>query len=178
MEKGIAFSIIVFLLIMFIGILLTYLIEAFVSPTESTPDRLLDEIFKKIKLKNSDKFIDLGSGTGAVLVEAAKFCNNVNGYELSMILGLISIVRIIIYKFSHKTKTKFNVEVDSFIDQKLEEYNVMYCNLPQVALDHFESNANKLLKTGCRIFTFENSFKQLKPIETYTLSNGKKLYEY
>ena len=80
----------VILLLIFLSMFVTYIIELFVSSTESTPKEDIDEIVKRIKAQAGESIADLGSGTGKFLLAVTK-ANDIRGvgFEFSPILAFL-----------------------------------------------------------------------------------------
>ncbi len=58
-----------------------------------TPRKKVVEALELVELGRDDVFYDLGCGTGAVLVEAAKRCDHVRGIEVEPIRWLVARIR-------------------------------------------------------------------------------------
>lgn len=181
MGRGVIFSITIIVVLLVLGVLLTGLIEAFVSSTKSTPSSVIDEILKLMKLKKGDKFADLGMGRGRVLIRAIQTADvKVYGFEMSPILAWMARFELWASRLMQKNKGKYELIVDNFLTQdQFKDFNgKVYCYLPQPVLDVLELEVPKLLKNGAMIYTYELGFKKIKPTKVYTLSNQKKLFVY
>jgi len=169
----------VILFLIFLSIFLTYIIELFVSTTESTPKEDMDEIVKKIKAQVGESVADLGSGTGQFLLAITKAKDiKAVGFEFSPILAILSNFKRIIHKIFTKGKYHFSIEVADFLGQDLKPYDILYGYLPQTIIDAFERKANQALKDGSRIYLYKAHFKKIPSRAEYELPSGEKLYEY
>lgn len=95
------------LIIIFYTIYIIYLQllpGAFYYPTT---DKTVETIFRNIKLKSNDVFIDLGSGDGRIIIAAAQKNIKSIGYELDPILVKKSRQKINQLKLSQFTEIKF-----------------------------------------------------------------------
>jgi len=169
----------VILLLIFLSMFVTYIIELFVSSTESTPKEDIDEIVKRIKAQAGESIADLGSGTGKFLlaVTKAKDIRGV-GFEFSPILAFLSNFYRFIFKIFTKGRYHFTIEVADFLSQDLQSYDILYGYLPQTIVDAFERKANQALKEGTRIYLYKAHFNRIPARAEYKLPSGTILYEY
>ncbi len=70
----------------------------FGAPYVPTRQVDVEEIFKNIQFKKNAKFVDLGSGDGKLVLQAAQLGYNATGYEINPILWAISSYRVRKYK--------------------------------------------------------------------------------
>jgi len=181
MERGLIFSLTIIIVLFLFGVLLTALIEAFVSSTKSTPNEVIDEIIKIMKLKKGEKFADLGMGRGRVLIRAIQSADiKVYGFEMSPVLAWLARFELWASRLTRKSKGKYELIVDNFLtqDQFKDFDGKIYCYLPQPVLNVLEPEVPQLLKKGAIIYSYELGFKDIKPSKVYTLSNKKNLFVY
>lgn len=178
-SNGFALTLIIMLIILFVGVVLTYIIQMSVSSISSTPKEIVPEIIDKFGITANTVFADLGAGMGNVIFPVAERKNiKCVAIELSPILGYLMLIRKLDYRFFKKKKLKVEIIVDNFISQDMKGIDIMYCNIPKRILNTFEKRIDKLLDQGKTIFTYQNQFNNHKPEKVYTLSDETKMYRY
>lgn len=179
MQNGITFIILLLSIFVFFTIVLSYFIHVFISPSTETPKSVRKEITNLMKIKSTDTVMDLGSGSGSILVEIAYITGaKCLGYDISPIMVFFARIRTIIHKLFKRQKLNISFEVGDFFRQDLSKGDIFYIHQPKVLLKYFEKIAYKLVKNGHRVFCYETGFPTLKPIVETKLTNGKTLFEY
>jgi ubiquinone/menaquinone biosynthesis C-methylase UbiE len=184
MQNGITFIILLLSLFVFLGVLLSYITHLFVSPSTETPRAVRSEIIDLLKIKSDEIVIDLGSGSGAFLIEIAKDTHaKCVGYDISPILSGYGRLKALFERIATKVRKKpakidISFEVGDFFRQDLNIADVLYLHQSARVLKHFEKKVVKQIENGQRVFCYETGFPKLKPHKTYKLSNNKILYEY
>lgn len=179
LSHGFAITILIIVVILLIGLLLTYLIQASISSLASTPKKIIDEILSKMEISKDTIFADLGAGIGNIVFTAStKYQNKNIALELSPILGYVMLLRKIKHRIINGEKHDIEIIVDNFTTQDLSKIDVMYLNLPKKIVNTFERRIDKILDQGKTIFVYQNSFNNHTPSEVFVLSNSTKLYKY
>lgn len=179
MQNGIAFIFTLLTIFVFLSIFFTYLIEIFVSPTSETPKKVRKEIIDIMNVLSSETVADLGSGSGAFLIELLVYSNAKGvGYDISPIMVIIARFKALWTRFMRKEKVSAKFDVADFFSQDYRDVDVIYLHQPPLVMKHFEKKAKKMVAAGQRVFTYETAFPELAPHKTHELNNGKKLFEY
>ena len=173
MPNGLALAICFLVILLFVAYIVSMILN-FVNPFYSTPRKVLKEILKKLNLSKDDKFVDLGSGDGRMVFAVSKKfkCTSV-GYEISPLLLIIQNLRKILFA-PFNSKIQFREE--SFFNVSLEEYDTLYCALPDALLSNLEEKFEEELKEGSKVFTYKTKLPNKKGKEI-KLKEGI-LYEY
>lgn len=176
MQRGIIFATILLYIIIFAGILLSFLVNIFLVPISFTPKSILQEILNVMNLKPSDKLYDLGSGDSRLLNLASKTeFIKATGYEISPILTYIS---KFVSRFSGKRKGVLNVVTGSFFNADLNQATHIYCYLNEKALKALTPKFKKELNQNAKVYCYKFKIPGFKPSETKILTNSEKLYIY
>lgn len=174
MTPGNILAIMILMLLFFFGIVITFIINMFFAPTYNTPQNIVEEILKIMKLKEGDTFVDLGSGDGRVVLTAAKDIKlTALGYEISPIMLMIGSVR----KLFTKRKGNVQVEVDSIFHGDITKATHIFAHLDGRTIEALESNLDQRITKGAYLFSYEYPLKR-KHTRKYKLSNGVELFRY
>ena len=151
MPNGLALAINILVVLALLSYIVSMVLNFF-SPYYSTPKKVLKDIVKKFNLKENDKFADLGCGDGRVVWEVYRtYKCSCTGYEFSP-------VQLIYIKLSKALLAPFNKKIqfieEDFFKVNLEEYAVIYCNLPKDMLKPLEEKFETELKKGSRVYTY------------------------
>jgi len=151
MPNGLALAINILVVLALLSYIVSMVLNFF-SPYYSTPKKVLKDIVKKFNLKENDKFADLGCGDGRVVWEVYRtYKCSCTGYEFSPVqLIYIKLSKVLLAPFNKKIQF---IEED-FFKVNLEEYDVIYCNLPEDMLKPLEEKYEKELKKGSRVYTY------------------------
>lgn len=175
MNNGVILTVLVLFVLFFLGLILTYVTSVLFVPILFTPKKILDEITKIINPKDNDIVADLGSGDGRVLIHFAKKVKIKGfGYDISPLMPILSKIRKL---FEGQIKADITFDVASFFDLKLNEYDIIYCNLNARSMEILGKKFKKDLKDTF-VYSYRLEIPDRKYSKKHTLSNGEKLFEY
>lgn len=108
-----------FLGLVFFGIVVTFIIETFISPLTSTPDEVVKDILKIINPRKNQVVVDCGAGNSNLLIKIAKTDPSVKavGFEISPILGLFSKFNIWFHQLVLREKFQASIYVTDLLIQ-------------------------------------------------------------
>lgn len=166
-------------------ILVIYLLNVVVSfkklvPYVPTSYRIIRKMLELAEIKNGERVIDLGSGSGCIILEVAvKFPNSVTGVEISTILALVTKVRFWLNNLFGRLKTKdYQVIKTDFLHFDLSNYQVVFCFLTNTAMEKLKPNFEQLPR-GARIISYYFHFNSDKFTEKLILlGKREKIYIY
>lgn len=126
------------------------------APYAGTNMNKVREMIKMAKIKSSDKIVDLGSGDGRILIEAAE--RNVGkkftGFEIDPFLYLTSKRKI--KKFGLENRIKI-IKGDYF-KENLSEFTVIFLFLIPYQMNRLEEKLKKEIKAGAKIISYGYKF--------------------
>lgn len=122
-----------------------------------TNHRLISEAVKLADIKKSDNVIDLGSGDGRFLFEAAKYSEHVFGVEIHPLLVLFT--RLKIYLGRNKN---IKILFKNFWHINLKEYDVIFTFLHTKRMKKLEDKIRREGKRQTRIITYAFRLPNLK----------------
>lgn len=167
----------VFLFVL-LGIALAYAFSIFARliwgkgvPFIPLTKKQLKAINKHIKLKSSDKIVDLGCGDGRVLRMFEKQgVRDLTGYE-------INIWAYLLVRIKNKiSKSKSKIYLKNFKKVNLSEYNIVFCYLSGYYMNSLKEKFDKELKPGTEIISCAFEAKNWhEPKIIYTNKDNKKL---
>lgn len=139
------------------------------APYVKTSDKTIEQVLKLLKLKRGDKFVDLGSGDGRVVIEVAKNGIEAHGFEINPVL-------IIYSKLKVRTNNLIDAEFywKSFWKTSLSKYNVIYVFGISHIMNDLEKKILKECNKGTTILTQSYKLPHLKP----KIITKNKLYLY
>ena len=114
------------------------------APYLPTPRKQIEAALVLAKVKKGDRLVDLGSGDGTVLVQAAKRGIDATGYEINPVLWLISTLRLLPYRKLARVK------LASFWGKPLSEFDVVFVFLIGHHMQRLENKLSTELK-GARV---------------------------
>ncbi|MBN1326308.1 methyltransferase domain-containing protein [Candidatus Falkowbacteria bacterium] len=139
-----------------IGILgyLAFILISFrnVVPYVPSPRRIIRQMLEIAEVKDNERIVDLGSGTGRIIIPAAKkYRNNlIIGIDKSFFLRLITKFRLLFHPFINK---RIQVLNQDFFNADISSYDVIFCFLTPEALRQLTPKF-KLLKQESRIISY------------------------
>lgn len=152
-----------FLLILMVGILgfIAFIMFSFrdVVPFVPTPKKLIRQMIELADIKDNERIVDLGSGTGRILIKAAKRHkkNLLVGIEKSFTLRLVSKFFLFFHPF---IKKRIQIINEDFFNANLTQFEVIFCFLTPEGMRRLTPKF-KLLKTNSRIISY------MFPLEDY-----------
>ena len=131
----------------------------------------LQGIQKHIKLKESDRLVDLGCGDGRVLrLFASQGVKVLHGYEVNFWAVLQAL------SFNLLKGVKAKIFFRNFNKVDLNEYNVVFCYLLEGSLKRLRDKFDKELKPGSKVISYAFEIKDWREPEIiYTNLENKKL---
>lgn len=154
-----------------------YVMQSFKNPVPYVPTnrKTIRKMIEAAGIKNGDRIIDIGSGTGRIVFAVAKkHDGEVIGIEKSPILYLISRLKLL---FQNKKKIKF-VKGD-FTQYPLNGINIVMCFLTPEGLSIIEKKLTDELSAGAKIVSHLFPLKNATGFkETKVLLNKKKKPSY
>ncbi len=127
------------------------------APWLPTRQRHIAQMLKDAGLKPGEVFIELGSGDGRVLVEAAKDGAKVTGYEINPALYLYSLARILVSRSSAK------VRLANFWQKDLFGADVVMTFLVPRTMPRLAKKLEEELKPGARLISYSFNLPGKKP---------------
>lgn len=158
------------LLIIFLKLLLVIIAVIFLinlslpffggAPYVPTPQKRVKKMLELAQLKPGEKLVDLGSGDGRILIEAAKLGAEAIGYEIDPFLVLKSKKEI----KKQGLENKIKIYRRSFWQADLKEADVVTFYGITGIMKRMEKKLLKELKPGARVCCYVFSFPKWKPI--------------
>ena len=114
----------------------------------------IDAILELAQIKKGDTVVDLGSGDGRLLIEAAKKGAIAVGYEINPILVFVSKVKT---NFSGVSK-KITIKKQSLWDADLKKADVIFVYAMRKSMPKFENFIFGNSKRGVKVIANTNPF--------------------
>ena len=130
-----------------------YMMQSFKNPVPYVPTnrRTIKRMIEVAEIKQGDKVIDIGSGTGRIVFAVGKnYTGEVIGIEKSHLLHLISRSGL----FFKKVKGKIKLIRGDFSEYSLEGINVVMFFLTPEGILSIEKKLTKELPKGARIVSY------------------------
>ncbi len=125
-------------------------------------------------MEQGDKFYDLGSGTGRVLIAAARRSKaEVTGIELSPIFYLITILN-----FRLNNIIKYELRLEDFFKSDLRKADVVFFFLTPKAIERLKNKLTKELKPGAKVISFAFHIEGWAPYRVISGGNMPSAYFY
>ena len=130
-----------------------------IVPFVPTPKRIIRRMIELADIKDNERIVDLGSGTGRIILLAAKKHkkNLITGIEKSLTLRLVSKFFLFFHPFFKKRVQIINQD---FFNLDLLPFEVIFCFLTPEGLRRLWPKF-MLLKPGSRIISY------MFPLENY-----------
>jgi hypothetical protein len=141
-----------------------------------TPIPELYELFKRVKLSDYKRLIDLGSGDGRVVLTAALFGIEAHGIEFDPWLVNTSLFIRSKIDLPHFSKTSFRE--DNFMNHDLAEYDILYTSPDKPFFRHsFEQKLLREMRGPLIVHGWEFHPQRLKRMDEHII-NGEKFIIY
>ncbi|MCB0510049.1 MAG: hypothetical protein KDC82_04740 [Bacteroidetes bacterium] len=111
-----------------------------------------------LKLKPTDKIIDLGAGDGKIVLAFSRLGYEAYGVEINPFLFIIANLRLLIWGKNRKSRVYFK-DLNTL---DLRAFDVIYCYLGTKEVEKLAPRF-KRLKEGARIVSNTFKIKDLKP---------------
>lgn len=126
----------------------------FGGPFVPSQYQIIKKVMDIVEIKEGSVFIDLGSGDGRLLIQAAKQGAFAVGYELNPFWYYISKLNVLL----HGVKEKVKVKRENFINADLKEADILYLYLFPEKIADLEKVLRRTLKQGAKIITYKFPF--------------------
>jgi len=168
----IAINLLFFLITLTFIIYLIYIFWSFrqVVPYVPTPYRIIDRMIEAASLKPGEKVVDLGSGSGRIVLRVAKkHQGEVWGLEKSKLLLKVSRFR----SPYNRKKAKVIFQSADIFDYDLNQFVVVFCFLTSLGLKNLAKSFSTL-KPGARIISYMFPLPNQKNFTEQIISWDKK----
>lgn len=154
----------------YVSSLFVWLIWARGIPFIPLTKKQLKAINEHIKLKSTDKIVDLGCGDGRVLRMFEKQgAKDLVGYEVNFWIYLLAKAR------NKISKSKSKIYLKDFKKVNLSEYNIVFCYLSDYYMNSLKEKFDKELRPGTKIISYIFEAKDWhEPKIIYTNKENKK----
>ncbi len=164
MEKIILIYFLVFFEILFLITFIVYIVSLIYSSLKGsfyvpTSHKVLDKIFSNVSLNKNDRFLDLGSGDGRIVLFVAKKYNIKSiGIEINPLLVFISKLKTKIFKMS---KLCFFYR-QNLLNDPFPEANIIYLFLMPKLIEKIDDKLREKIKNGSLIISYGFKIPSLK----------------
>jgi len=130
-----------------------------VVPFVPTPKKIIRKMIDLADIKDQERIVDLGSGTGRIIIAIAKRHKNnlVIGIEKSLTLRLVSRLFLYLHPF---IKRRIQIVNEDFFNVNLSQFEVIFCFLTPEGMRRLTPKFH-LLKSGSRLLSY------MFPLENY-----------
>lgn len=155
----------------YVSSLFIWLIWARGIPFIPLTKKQLKAINRNVKLKLTDRVVDLGCGDGRVLRMFEKQgAKDLVGYEVNFWIYLLAKVK------NKISKSKSKIYLKDFKKVNLSGYNIVFCYLSDYYMNSLKEKFDEELKPGTRIISYVFETKDWhEPKIIYTNKENKKL---
>ena len=167
---------VVIIISLIIVAMFAYLPFFFGAPWEPTSKEILKKMVEYSKPKKGEKIVDLGSGSGTIVIEFAKnpSIREAHGYEINPILVWISRRRIKRLGLEKKAFIHFG----NFMNHDLSKFDIVAIFQIFLIMGKIEKKLKKELKKGSRVVSNAWKFKDWKPSKKFEESFLRNVYLY
>ncbi len=142
------------------------------APWLPTRRKEMERVLEAADLKPGQKFVDLGSGDGRLLLAAARRGALAIGYDLSLIPYMVSRARIIFARSSAKALLR------DFHGQNLSDADVIYMFLTPPAMPKLAAKLRNEMKPGAKAVSYCFPLPGWEPRNTLKREGGAAIYVY
>ncbi|MBI4458339.1 hypothetical protein HY633_05230 [Candidatus Uhrbacteria bacterium] len=133
----------------------------FGAPFLPTDKRNLDHMIALSELKPGDRFADLGSGDGRLVIAAAKTGAKAEGWEINPYLWLLARARAVFAGVGSRAEMRLG----SYWWENFSGYDVISLYLIDMQMPRMERKLQAELAPGARIVSHVFKFPNWKPVE-------------
>ena len=146
------------------------------APFIQTKKGDIDRIIKLARFKKNDLFLELGAGSGRVMLAIAQNHPEieVSGIEIHPFLWLIIRIKILINGLDSRVK----VNRDTFYRQNLADADVIYCFLMPKPMEKLKEKFKRECKKGTKIISRAFPIPGWQPQQISTVDNELPIYLY
>lgn len=141
-----------------------------VSPLWPSPPEAREAMLDLAKVKSSDTVYDLGSGTGELVLAAAKRGAKALGIEIQPRLAEVS------QMFLDKSGVKATILTGDFFDFDIHKATVVTLYLGDEANLKLMPKLKSELRRGTRVVSYEHGMGSWKPDKSLLLADGKYVF--
>ncbi|MDD5527914.1 MAG: hypothetical protein PHO56_02955 [Patescibacteria group bacterium] len=134
----------------------------------------LSRVINLARLKEGERFYDLGAGDGRTLLAAADAGVFAEGFEISLLPYLLAKFKIIFFKKKNKPKIYFR----DFWNINLGEADVVFVFLLPRIMNQLKAKMETELKPGARIICYVWPMPGWEPAAVDAVSGQPKMYSY
>ena len=163
-----------FFLIFFVLLIPTIYAAVIGAPPAPTHKSRIKQIIKIAKIQPSDKFYELGSGTGRVMIEVARKTGaEVIGFELSPIFYFITLFNLKLHGIK-----RFKLFFGNFLRADFKKADVVFCFLMPNTMDRLRKKFKQELRPGTRIISYIFEIKNWIPYAVIKDNKKPPVYFY
>jgi SAM-dependent methyltransferase len=126
------------------------------------------------KLKEGEKFYDLGAGDGRTLIAAANAGAQAEGFEISLLPYLLAKIKFIFYSGKNKPKIYFR----DFWKIDLSQADAVFVFLLPRIMNRMKEKTEKELKPGARVICYSWPMPGWQPEIIDDVKSRLKIYLY
>lgn len=146
--------------IMMVIVLSVFFTTFFGSSWAPTPKRIINKVIKETKPKRGQKFYDIGSGDGRLVIEVARKTQaDVIGIEIDFLKWILSTIKI---KMNHLNNAR--VRRCSFFAADIKDADIVFFYLTPKTIDKLQAKL-KNLKKACVVVSYRFKCKDLRLIK-------------
>ena len=132
------------LAVLFVCFALVVLVGAPYVPTKQAE---IERIFDEIKLRKGSQVVDLGSGDGRVVLQAARSGYRATGYEINPILALVAKHRL-------RNHPEATCRIQDYWQANISRANMVFIFSAQPYMKRLSEKLNNELKPGAQVVSY------------------------
>lgn len=144
------------------------------APLLITSKLRIKDILNRAGIKDGDKFYELGTGTGRVMVAVANHTGaEVIGVELSPIFYFVTLLNLKINRVKN-----YKLYLSNFFKVNFGDADAVFCFLIPKSMNKLAKKFNSELKPGAKIISFAFPIECWIPYKTIGGDNEPRIYFY
>lgn len=128
-------------------------------PSLPTHQQVVDEVMHLAEIKRGDVFMDLGCGTGRVLIAAAKQGAISFGWDINPLMILWAKVQT----YRNRLANKVSIQWGDYSRADVKQADIIFLFLMRKHMKALEPRLQKELRKGTKVFAYIYPFPNLKP---------------